>query len=106
MCFVEFDDVQFNKLSDLKYYGEGNSKGRLLEYDFEYCIGCRVRLLNGKPIMTHDVLEDELEKLVVEAKRGKCVNFKETTLQHSDFEAFERLIQRALEFGKLKETPK
>jgi hypothetical protein len=104
VCFIEFDDVQFHKLSDLKYYGEGNSKGRKLEYDFEYCVGCGLRLLDGKPVMTHDILEDELEKLVVAAKNGRYVGLKESTLQHSDFETFERLIQRALEFGKFKET--
>jgi hypothetical protein len=104
VCFIEFDDVHFYKLSDLKYYGEGNSKGRRLEYDFEYCLGCGLRLLDGKPVMTHDILEDELEKLVVAAKNGKYVCLKESTLQHSDFEIFERLIQCALEFGKLKET--
>ncbi len=103
VSFIEFDDVVFTKLADAKYFGEGNSKGRMLEYNFEYCLGCSLRLLDGKPIMTRDILEDEFEKLVNQAKKGKYAVAKETTLQHSDFETFERLIQRALEFGKLKE---
>jgi hypothetical protein len=106
ICFIEFDDVKFHKLADLKYFGEGNSKGRVLAYDFEYCLGCDLRLLDSKPIMTHDILEDELEKLVVMAKNGKYVISKESTLQHSDFEIFERLVQRAFEFAKLKATQK
>jgi len=103
VSFIEFDDVQFHKLVDLKYFGEGNSKGRLIEFDFEYCLGCGLRLLDGRPIMTRDILEDEFEKLVIQAKNGKYLSSKETTLQHSDFETFERLIVHALEFGKLKE---
>ncbi len=103
VSFIEFDDVQFHKLVDLKYFGEGNSKGRVLKFDFEYCLSCSLRLLDGKPIMTRDILEDEFEKLVNQAKNGKYASAKETTLQHSDFETVERLIQRALEFGKLKE---
>ncbi len=103
VAFIEFDDVLFHKLSDLKYYGEGNSKGRVLEFDFEYCLGCNLRLLDGRPVMTRDILEDEFEKLVILAKNGKYLPSKETTLQHSDFETFERLIAHALEFGKLKE---
>ncbi len=91
-------------VKDTKYFGEGNSKERVLEYDFEYCLGCGLRLLDGKPIMTRDILEDELEKLVRQAKNGKYVSAKETTIQHSDFETFERLIKSALEFGKLQEN--
>ena len=53
VTFVEFDDVMFTKLADdIKYFGEGNSKGRVLEFDFEYCLGCDLRLLDGKPVMT------------------------------------------------------
>jgi len=106
VSFIEYDDVVFAKLADARYFGEGNSKGRVLSYDYEYCLGCSLRLLDGKPIMTKSIFEDDFEKLVVDAKNGKYVSSKETTLQHSDFETFERLIQRALEFGKLAETQK
>ena len=71
MSFIEFDDVMFTKLArDTKYFGEGNSKGRVLEFDFEYCLGCGLRLLDGKPIMTRDILEEEFERLVVQAKNN------------------------------------
>jgi hypothetical protein len=53
--------------------------------------------------MTRDILEDEFEKLVIQARNGKYLPSTETTLQHSDFEMFERLIVHALEFGKFKE---
>lgn len=53
VLFVEYDDVNFSKLvKDTKYFGEGNSKERVLEYDFEYCLGCGLRLLDGKPVIT------------------------------------------------------
>ena len=105
VSFIEFDDVMFTKLAiDIKYFGEGNSKGRVLEFDFEYCLGCGLRLLDGKPIMTRDILEQEFERLVVHAKNNKYVSSEQTTLQHSDFDIFERLVKRALEFGKLKEN--
>ena len=53
VSFIEFDDVMFTKLAkDVKYFGEGNSKDRVLEFDFEYCLNCSLRLLDGKPIMT------------------------------------------------------
>ncbi len=94
----------FTKLGDARYFGEGNSNGRVLEFDFEYCLNCGLRLLDGKPIMTKDILEDEFERFVVQAKNNKYVRSGETTLQHSDFEIFERLVKRALEFGKLKEN--
>jgi hypothetical protein len=104
VSFIEFDDVMFTKLAkDVKYFGEGNSKDRVLEFDFEYCLTCGLRLLDCKPIMTKDILEEELERLVTQAKNNKYVSCEQTTLQHTDFETFERLIKSALEFGKLKE---
>jgi hypothetical protein len=105
ISIIEFDDVIFTKLAkDTKYFGEGNSKGRKLEFDFEYCLGCSLRLLDGKPVMTKDILEDEFERLVIKAKNGNHVGSEQTTLQHTDFETFERLINSALAFGKLKES--
>ena len=77
--------------------------GRRLEFDFEYCLGCGLRLLGGKPVMTRDILQDEFEKFVVQAKNNRYVDSVETTVQHSDFETLERLIKSALELGKLKE---
>ena len=103
--FVEFDDVVVSKLAkDKTYFGEGNSKERVLEFDFEYCLNCSLRLLDGKPILTRDILEEELERFVTKAKNHKYVGTEQTTLQHTDFEALQRLIKNALEFGKLKET--
>lgn len=102
IAFIEFDDVLFTKLNDVGYFGEGNSKGRKLEFDFEYCLDCDYRLLNGQPVMTKNILDEELERLVIEAKNNKCVSSKETTVQHSDFETLEHLIEGALAFGKLK----
>ena len=105
VSFTEFDDVMFTKLAkDTKYFGEGNSKGRTLEFDFEYCLGCGLRLLDSKPIMIKDILENEFERLVIKAKNNKYVSSEQTTMQHTDFETFERLINSALAFGKLKET--
>ncbi len=107
VSIIEFDDVIFTKLAkDAKYYGEGNSKGRKLEFDFEYCLDCGLRLLDGKPIMTRDILEDEFERLVTKAKNNNYVSSEQTTLQHTDFEMFERLVKSALAFGKLKERYK
>jgi hypothetical protein len=95
----------FTKLAkDVKYFGEGNSKERVLEFDFEYCLNCGLRLLDGKPIMTRDILKEEFERLVTLAKNNKYVSAEQTTLQHTDFETFERLIKCALELGKLKEN--
>ena len=103
ISIIEFDDVMFTKLAkDPKYFGEGNSKGKL-EFDFEYCLDCSLRLLDDKPIMTKDILEDEFERLVIKAKNGNYVSSEQTTLQHTDFETFERLIKSALAFGKMKE---
>ncbi len=105
ISFIEFDDVMFTKLAkDVKYFGEGNSKGRVLEFDFEYCLNCGLRLLDGKPIMTRDILEGEFERLVIQAKNNNYLSAEQTTLQHTDFETFERLIKSALELGKLKES--
>jgi hypothetical protein len=101
VSLVEFDDVIFTK-----YFGEGNSKERKLEFDFEYCLTCSLRLLDGQPIMTKDILEDEFERFVVQAKNGNHIASEEITLQHTDFEALQRLIKAALGFGKLKETKK
>ncbi len=104
ISIVEFDDVNFSKLAtDTKYFGECNSKGRVLEFDFEYCLTCGLRLLDGKPIMTKDILEYEFERFVIQAKNNKYVSREQTTLQHTDFETLERLIKNALEFGRLKE---
>ena len=65
ISFVEFDDVNFTRLGiDKNYFGEGNSQGRKLEYDFEYCLDCGLRLLNGQPVMTKGLLEYEFERFV------------------------------------------
>ena len=105
ISIIEFDDVMFTKLAkDVKYFGEGNSKERVLEFDFEYCLDCGLRLLDGKPIMTKDILEEEFERFVIQAKNNNYVSTEQTTLQHTDFETFERLIKHALEFGKLRES--
>ena len=87
VSFVEYDDVNFAKLAkDPKYFGEGNSKERVLEFDFEYCFGCGLRLLDGKPIMTRDILEEEFERIVTKAKKNEYISSEQTTIQHSDFE--------------------
>ena len=105
VTFQEFDDVNFTKLGkDTKYFGEGNSKDRVLEFDFEYCLLCGLRLLDGKPIMTKGILDGEFERLVTQAQNNNYVSSEKTTLQHSDFETTERLIKNALEFGKLRES--
>ncbi len=105
ISIVEFDDVIFTKLAENRnYFGEGNSKGRVQEYDFEYCLDCNLRLLGGEPIMTRGILEDEFERYVTQAKKGKYVSSEQTTLQHTDFEALERLIKNAVELGKLRES--
>jgi hypothetical protein len=104
LCFIEFDDVNHTKLAkDKTYFGEKNSKERVLEFDFEYCLGCGLRWLDGKPIMTRDILEEEFERLVAKAKNNQFTSSEQTTLQHTDFETFERLIKSALEFGRLRE---
>ncbi len=104
VCFVEYDDVNFDRLGDARYFGEGNSKNRKLTYAFEYCLGCDLRLLNGQPAMTRDILEDEFEKYVKNAKKGNCKATVEVTLQHSDFEVLQRLIGLSLELGKHKSS--
>jgi hypothetical protein len=104
ITFIEFDDVIPEKLAlDAVYFGEGNSKNRKLEFDFQYCLSCRLRLLDGQPIMTQGILEHEFERFVTQAKRGKYVSAEESTVQHSDFESLTRLINKAIEFGKLRE---
>jgi len=105
ISFIEFDDVLFNKLDDLTYFGEGNSKGRKMEFTFEYCIDCDLRLLDGKPILTNGIFDEELEKFVIDAKNGNHIKFKEVTVQHSDYEIFERLIKNMLSLSKLKRKP-
>ncbi len=102
VCFVEYDDVNFERLGDARYFGEGNSKNRKLEFVFEYCLGCDLRLLNGQPVMTRDILEEEFEKYAKNTKKGNCKANVEVTLQHSDFEVLQRLIGMALELGKQK----
>jgi len=105
VSFVEFDDVSLSKLAkDKTYFGERNSKERVLEFDFEYCLTCDLRLLDGKPIMTKDILEEEFERFVTKAKNNNYISADQTTLQHTDFEALQRLIKGALEFGKLKQS--
>jgi len=104
ILFVEFDDVIPAKLAvDTLYFGEGNSQDRKVEFDFEYCLKCNYRLLDGKPIMTQGILEDEFEKYVIQAKRNNHKSSIEITVQHSDFEILERLIKKALDFGKLRQ---
>jgi hypothetical protein len=102
--FIEFDDVDFAKIEkDIRYLGEGNSAGRVLEYDFEYCLECGLRLLNGEPIMTKGILEYEFERYVSMAKRGNYVSSEEMTVQHSDFQSLENVIKNAVAFGKLRQ---
>ena len=101
---VEYDDVDFSKIvKDCRYFGEGNSMGRVLEYDFEYCLECGFRLLNGEPIMTKGILEYEFERFVSLAKKGKYVGSEETTVQDSDFQSMENIIKNAVAFGKLRQ---
>ncbi len=67
----------FTKLAnDVRYFGECNSKERVLNYDFEYCLGCGLRLLDGKPIMTRDIFEDEFERLVTTSKKQQICKFR------------------------------
>jgi hypothetical protein len=104
VTITEYDDVDFTKLGkDRGYFGEGNSKGRVLEYDFEYCIDCAYRRLNGQPVMTKGILEYEFERFAEQAKRGKYVSSEQTTVQHSDFESLENVIKNAVAFGKMRE---
>ncbi len=103
LTITEYDDIDHNKLAiDTKYFGEGNSKGRMLEYDFEYCLSCNHRTLNGEPVITQGILEQELEHYVVRAKSGNYVSSEQTKMQHSDFEALERIIKSAIALGKLR----
>jgi hypothetical protein len=103
VTFVEFDDVIAEKLAlNTEYFGEGNSKDRKLEFDFEYCLNCNLRLLNGNPAMTQGILEDEFERYVKNARNNRYQSVAETTVQHSDFEVLQNLIRKAMEFGKLR----
>lgn len=105
VSFIEFDDVIPEKLGiSSSYYGEGNSKGRCLNFDFEYCLGCGLRFLNGEPALTHDILENEFETFVKQAKKGNCITSKEVTVQHSEFDSLENLIKSAIAFGKLQKS--
>ncbi len=88
----------------LNILGKATPKKEMLEFDFEYCLACELRLLNGKPIMIKDILEDEFERFVIQAKNNNYIGSEQTTLQHTDFETLERLIKNALEFGKLRES--
>ena len=70
VSFIEFDDVMFNKLAkDVKYFGEGNSKERVLEFDFEYCLNCGLRLLDGKPILTKRYFRGRVRKISYPSKK-------------------------------------
>ncbi len=101
---VEYDDVDFQRIGqDSTYFGEGNSQNRVLEYNFEYCLDCGLRLLNGEPIMTRGILEYEFERYVSMAKRGNYVGAEELTVQHSDFDSLFNVICNAIAFGKLRE---
>jgi hypothetical protein len=104
VSFIEFDDVLTARLAiDTNYFGEGNSKGRRLEFDFKYCLECDLRLLNNEPFLTKDILEQEFERFVTQARNNKFESSETTTMQHTDFETLERLIKSALAFGKLKQ---
>ena len=85
------------------YFGEGNSKERTIEYEFEYCLDCNLRLLNKKPIVTQDILNEEFERYTIESKKGNQINLEKITIQHTDFENLQRLIQKAYAFGKLRQ---
>ena len=101
---VEYDDVDFSKIGkDTTYFGEGNSMNRVLEYDFEYCLECGYRMLNGEPIMTKGILEYEFERYVSLAQRGNYVASEELTVQHSDFDSLVNVIGNAVEFGKMRQ---
>ncbi len=105
VLIIEFDDVITAKLAiDSEYFGEGNCKDGVLDFDFEYCLDCGLRLLDGRPIKTQDILEAEFERFVVQAKKGNHVNSDKSTAQHTDFETLRRLIQTALAFGKITKT--
>src|SRR3989339_667341 len=85
VAFIEFDDVIPAKLAiDSRYFGEGNCKGRVLEFDFEYCLSCDLRMLDGKTIKTQDILEAEFERFVVQAKKGNYVSNEQSPLEHPD----------------------
>jgi len=53
--------------------------------------------------MIKDILEEEFEEFVIKAKKGNFVSSEKTIMQHTDFETFERLIVKAVAFGKLKD---
>jgi hypothetical protein len=73
-----------------------------MEFDFEYCLDCDLRLLDGKTILTNGVFDEELEKLVTDAKNNCYLKFKEVTVQHSDYDILERLIKNILSLSTLK----
>ncbi len=105
ITLIEFDDVKFDKLvDDLRYFGEGNSKNRTLEFDFQYCLTCNLRTINGEPAVTQGILEDEFERFVNQAKLGNYKAAVHTTVQHSEFEVLQRIIKAAIAFGKLKQN--
>src|SRR5512138_2765820 len=80
ILLIEFDDVVPEKLVIRSYYGEGNSKGRKIEFDFEYCLGCNLRMLDGAPALTKEILQDEVEIVVNQALNGNYVANKEVTV--------------------------
>ena len=103
VTFEEFDDVVLSKLAaNMNYFGEENSQGRVLDFDFEYCLNCNLRLLDGKPVLTKGILDHEFERFVGYAKANNYVGSEKVTVQHSDFDLLDGLIKRALEFGGLR----
>lgn len=57
-----------------------------LEYTLEYCLGCDLRKLDGKPILKGIV--DEFDEEVIDAKAWKSREVKsEVSMTHLDFEA-------------------
>jgi hypothetical protein len=61
-------------------------------------------LLDGQPIMTKGILDQELERFVTYAKNNSYVSSEESMVQHSDFETLERLLKNAMAFGKLRQN--
>ncbi len=107
VSLIEVDDVLPSKLArDKKYFGESNSNGRKLEFDFEFCLSCGYRLLNGQPIITQGLLDQEFERFVTYANNNSYVNSEETLVQHSDFETLQRLIDSCVKLGELRENKK
>lgn len=89
--------------NDKQFY-EGKteiSKDSPLKFDFEYCIGCGLRMLNGQPIITKGILDDfETIASYAKANAPSHINREEITMQHSDFEALKQKIEKALELSR------